>query len=77
MRRQPLRLNPSHFSARMTTNAAIADSTKSTESASPAPAQDSSVKAGAAEATGGDKKVKTEKECMIPPPMEIDPIKFS
>lgn len=66
MRSQPLTINPSHFSARMATNADVADSTKSSAAASSAPAQDLAGKAGAAEVAGGEKKVKTEKECKMP-----------
>lgn len=50
----------------MATNAAIADPAKPTTTASPAPAQDVAGKAGTSEVAGGEKKVKTEKECMIP-----------
>ena len=65
MRRQPLRINSIHLRARMASNAAVADSTKSSATGSPGPGQDANNKAGAAGAAGGEKKVKSEKECMF------------
>jgi hypothetical protein len=64
VRRQPLRINSILFRDRMASNSAAADPTKPSATAS-APGQDVRNKAGAAETAGGEKKVKSEKECMF------------
>ena len=65
MRRQPLRINSNYPCARMASNAAVVESAKSSATGSPAPAQEANNNAGTAEVAGGDKKVKTEKECTL------------
>ena len=63
MRRQPLRINSTYPRARMASNIAVVDSAKASVTGSPAPPQEADNKSGAAEAAGGEKKVKTEKDC--------------
>jgi hypothetical protein len=50
----------------MATNGAVADSAKSSATGSPAPGQEVNNNTGGTEPAGGENKVKSEKERMIP-----------
>jgi hypothetical protein len=74
VRRLPIRITLTHPRARMATNAAVAESAKSSITRSHTPGQDLNGKIEA-EVAGGEKKVKSEKERMAP--QRLKPYCFS